>query len=138
MATGHDEVLAVDWKGQKLSGAGATWENTPQVRNFLARRNATAAPYADDLGKLDWVIATRPPDEGRAVEIPADRFGAGLTTTFYEGDRFENKIYERTDRSVDFYVPDGAIPDPKVNILDNYTVRWDGKITPPATGDYTL
>ncbi len=139
VATGHDEVLAVDWKGQKLSGAGATWENTPQVRSFLTKqKNVNAAAYADDLGKLDWVIVTRPPGEGRATEIPTDRFGAGLTTTFYEGDHFENKIYERKDRTVDYYVPDGATPDPKVNIMENYTVRWEGTVTPPVTGDYTF
>ncbi|HXS69046.1 MAG TPA: glycoside hydrolase family 2 TIM barrel-domain containing protein, partial [Candidatus Polarisedimenticolia bacterium] len=96
VATGHDEVLAVDWRGQQLGGAGATWENSSQVRDFLTKQKHMKVPvYADDLGKLNWVIVTRPPDQGRAVEIPADRFGPGLTATFYEGDRFENKIHER-------------------------------------------
>ncbi len=74
-ATGHDEVLAVDWKSQKLSGNGATWESTPMVRDFLkTEKGLPAEAYRDDLGKLDWVVVTRPPGEGQPVEIPADRY----------------------------------------------------------------
>jgi hypothetical protein len=139
VATGHDEVLAVDWKSQKLGGAGATWESAPQVREFLAKEKGVKAEvYRDDLGKLDWVIVTRPPGEAEPVEIPAERFEAGLTTTFYDDDNFQNKIHTRTDRTVDYFVPDGAVPDPKANVMENYSVRWEGKIIPPVTGSFTF
>ncbi|HEU5396057.1 MAG TPA: PA14 domain-containing protein, partial [Verrucomicrobiae bacterium] len=139
VAAGHDQVLAVDWKGQKIGGVGATWENSPRVREFLAgQKGVKAEAYADDLGKLDWVIVTRPPGEGAAVEIPADAFGNGLTTTFYNGDRFQEKIFQRSDRAVDFSVPDGSVPDPRANVTDNYTVRWEGKVIPPVSGEYTF
>ena len=139
VARGHDEVLAVDWKTQTLGGRGATWENAPRVREFLSRqKNLQVESYRDDLGKLDWVVITRPPGEGTAVEIPADAFGSGLTATFYDGDRFQSKVLQRTDRTVDFSVPDGSVPDPKANLTDNYTVRWEGKINPRVSGDYTF
>ncbi len=139
VASGHDEVLAVDWKSQKPGGPGATWENAPQVREFLAnKKGLNAEAYRDDLGRLDWVIVTRPPGESQAVEIPAEPFGAGLTAMFYDDDHFQNKIFERTDRTVDYSVPEGAVPDPKANVTDNYSVRWEGKINPPASGDYTF
>jgi hypothetical protein len=139
VATGHDEVLALNWEGQKLGGAGATWENVPRVREFLAdQKGLKAETYRNDLARLDWVVVTRPPAEGEAVEIPAEAFGSGLTTTFYDDDHFGNKIFERIDHTVDYSVPDGAVPDPKANVTDNYTVRWEGKIIPPVTGDYAF
>ena len=139
VAGGHDEVLGVDWKNQKPGGVGAIWENATRVREFLAdKKGLNVETYRDDLGKLDWVIITRPPGEGQAVEIPAEPFGAGLTVTFYDDDHFQNKIFERTDRTVDYSVPDGAVPDPKANVTGNYSVRWEGKISPPASGNYTF
>ena len=139
VASGHDEVLALDWQGQKPGGAGATWENAPRVREFLSnRKGLNVEMYRDNLARLDWVVVTRPPAEGEAVEIPAEAFGAGLKTTFYDDDRFQNKIFERTDRAVDYSVPDGAVPDPKADVTDNYTVRWEGKIIAPITGDYAF
>jgi beta-galactosidase len=139
VATGHDEILAVDWKSQQLGGTGATWESTPNVRNFLAKeKSLNAEEYRDDLGKLDWVVVTRPPGEAEPVEIPAERFDGGLTATFFSDDYFRDKIHTRTDRAVDYFVPDGAVPDPKANVMENYSVRWEGKIIPAVTGNYTF
>lgn len=138
-ASGHDEVLAVDWRSQKLSGAGAVWEGSPMVRNFLSRQKGVDAEnYRDDLGKLDWVVVTRPPSEGTATAISAGVFGPGLRTTFFEDDNFQNPVCQRNDLAVDFSVPDGSVPDPKANVTENYSVRWEGEITPPASGEYTF
>ncbi|HEY1717387.1 MAG TPA: PA14 domain-containing protein [Verrucomicrobiae bacterium] len=139
VATGHDEVLAVDWKSEKLGGKGATWENGSNVRNFLQReKGLKVESYRDDLGPLDWVVVTRPPGEGETVEIPADRFESALAATFYSDERFQNKIHERTYPTVDYFVPDGAAPDQQSSFTENYGVRWDGTILPPAAGDYTF
>jgi len=139
VAAGHDEVLAVDWKGQKTGGAGATWEVAPKVREFLTDRKGLKVPaYGDGLGRLDWVVVTRPPNEAAVVEVPAEAFGSGLTTTFFDDGHFQNRIFERIDRTVDYSVPDGSVPDPKANVTENYNVRWEGKIDPPVSGDYTF
>lgn len=139
VATGHDEVLAVDWRSEKLGGKGATWEGAPRVRDFLAKEKSVRAEnYRDALGRLDWVVVTRPPGEGEPVEIPAERFESGLSTTFFGDDAFAEKLHQRTDRAVEFFVPDGAAPDPAMSVTENYGVRWDGKIAPPTTGDYTF
>jgi beta-galactosidase len=138
VATGRDEVLAVDWKTQKLGGRGATWEGVPQVSAFLKdEKNVRAEGYRDNLGTLDWVVVTRPPEESEPVEIPAAQLPS-LTATFFSDDSFRTAIHKRTERGVDFYVPDGAVPDPQVNTLENYGVRWEGEITPSVSGNYTF
>jgi beta-galactosidase len=138
-ATGHDEVLAVDWRTEKPGGRGATWEGKPVVRDFLEKeKNMTVAAYRDDLGRLDWIVVTRPPNEGAAVEIPADRFEGELTATFFDDREFTNRIYGRSYRSLDYFVPDGAAPDQDSSMMENYGVRWEGRLLPAATGEYTL
>jgi hypothetical protein len=139
VATGHDEVLGLDWRSGTLAGKGATWESSPRVRNFLAgEKRVTAEAYRNDLGKLDWVVVTRPPGESEPGVIPADRFESGLTTTFFSDESFATRLHQRTDRTVDYFVPDGAVPDPQVSVMENYGVRWDGKILPTATGTHTF
>ena len=136
VATGHDEVLAVDWKMQALGGHGATWEGLPQVASFLKNEKGLAAEaYRDDLGKLDWVIVTRPPNESEPVEIPAASFSS-LTATFASNESFRDVVYKRSERNVDFYVPDGAAPDAQVSTMENYGVRWEGQVTPTVSGNY--
>ena len=142
VARGHDQVLAVDWKSQPLPARGATWESTPEVRRFLeAQKGLQVADYADDLSPLNWVVVTRPPNEGNPVRIPSDNFRLpdadqpGLKATFFADPRFNQSIHQRTDSSVDFSVPDGATPDPALNMTENYGVRWEGRIVPSVTGE---
>jgi beta-galactosidase len=136
VTTGRDDVLAVDWKSQKLGGKGATWEGLPQVASFLKTEKGLAPEvYRDDLGKLDWVIVTRPPNESEPVEIPAASFSS-LTASFVSNESFRNVIHQRAERNLDFYVPDGAAPDPQVSTMENYGVRWEGQLTPTVSGNY--
>lgn len=142
VATGHDQVFAVDWKNQPVAGQGATWESIPEVRPFLEQQKGLkVADYRDDAGPLDWVVVTRPPYEGNPVEISAncfrlpDRDQPGLTATFFADPEFKQSLHQRTDPTIDFSVPDGATPDPALRMTENYGVRWEGRIIPPATGD---
>jgi hypothetical protein len=138
VAGGRDDVLAVDWKTQKLGGQGATWEGAPQVSRFLKEeKGLQVQDYRDDLGKLDWVVVTRPPEENTPVEIPAARF-TSLTATFFNDESFRNAIHTRPESSVDFYVPDGAVPDAQVNTVENFGVRWEGTVSATIKGNYTF
>ena len=93
-----------------------------------------AEPYGDELGRLDWVVVTCPAHEGEPVEIPAERFQSP-TTTFCSDDGFQNKIHQRSDRTVDFFVPDGAVPDAQV--MDGELRRVWGR-NHYATGQWLL
>jgi hypothetical protein len=47
-------------------------------------------------------------------------------------------IQKRAEKTVDFYVPDGAVPDPQVSRMENYGVRWEGQVSPTASGNYSF
>lgn len=145
VATGHDEILSVDWKGAQLSGKGAVWEPSNAVRSFLSKQKQFETPaYSDTLGKLDWVVAVDGAGAGDAVLIPAERFSdpnantPGLLTTFFEVAPSKKAIHKRVDKNVDLNCDGGAPPDPAVPTTERYGVRWEGVITPPLTGIYTL
>lgn len=144
-ARGRDEILAVDWQSAKLGGKGAVWEAGNRVRDFLQNEKHFDAPvYANDLEKLDWVIVARPPDEGAATDISPDRFrnasgkNEGLATTFFSGRDSKNALHHRTDKTIDLSAPDGATPDPAVPLTEGYSVRWEGQIVPPVSGNFTF
>jgi beta-galactosidase len=69
------------------------------------------------------------------VEIPAASFSS-LTASFVSNESFRNVIHQRAERNLDFYVPDGAAPDPQVSTMENYGVRWEGQLTPTVSGNY--
>jgi hypothetical protein len=144
-AKGHDEILLVDWKHAQLSGKGAVWESGGAVRNFLAKEKKFDVPaYEDKLAHLDWVVVARAPGEGEPTMIPADRFkntdgkSDGLTTTFFSGNDFKTQIHQRTDKNVDLNHEAGASPDAAVPLTEFYSVRWEGRLVPPADGGYTF
>jgi len=109
------------------------------VRDFLkTKKGLSAEAYRDDLGKLDWVVVTRPPGEGQPVEVPVEKYPGNLSVVFATDGAFKNQIYERADKAVDYFIPDGAAPDQHSSVLENYGVKWEGKISPPSAGDYTF
>jgi len=144
VASGRDEVLAVDWRADPLGGSGATWETKPRVREFLEKEKGLTVPaYRDDLAKLDWIFVTRPPAEGEAVLLPGENLrkpagGGGLAATFFDDRDFQHPIYEKTYSTLDYFVPDGAAPDQNTSMMENYGIRWEGRVVPPAAGEYTF
>jgi hypothetical protein len=145
VATGRDDILAVDWKNQPVAGKGATWEGAPHVGKFLrSQKSISTDTYADNLGKLDWVVVTRPPREGIASPIPPEQLyvsagGAkGLQTSFFGDSRFKTTLFQRVDPSVDFTVPDGATPNQAMGASTSYGMRWEGMVVPMESGDHTF
>jgi beta-galactosidase len=144
-AAGRDDVFCVDWKSDKVTGTGAILDAGGRVRQFLTRQKGLqVADYADGLAHQDWVIATNAPNAAAPAVIPAARLldptgtKPGLVATFFTDKQFTKQAHKRVDETVDLYAPDGAPPDPAVAALGNYSVRWEGKLVPPATGAYTF
>lgn len=144
-ARGRDEAWAVSWRDQKPSGRGAVWENDAQIARFLKEQLALETPaFSSSLGKLDWLVVSEPPLQGQPVAVPASRFrqpggaGAGLRATFFSDAQLEHPIHQRTDAAVQYAVEDGAAPDPSLSVMSNYGVRWEGLLTPAATGSHVF
>ena len=92
------------------------------------------APVTDCMYYKDLVNIAN-----KSVIIPAHYFSineknAGLKTALYNGANFETKIAVRTDTAVVF---DWGTSNPQEGInYDNYSIRWEGFVTAPETGEY--
>ena len=78
------------------------------------------------------------------VTVPNDAFlqpdgtTPGLSVSFFGEKDFSRPLYQRVDQYIDLKVADGASPDSHFPLIENYTVRWEGNIVPPADGEYSL
>jgi alpha-D-xyloside xylohydrolase len=64
----------------------------------------------------------------------------GLTGSYYAGAHFERPVAQRVDAKIAIYIADGT-PDPNRAIHPDLppgdiSVRWEGELQPPVTGDY--
>lgn len=138
VADGWEKVLAVDWRSRSLGGSGAVFGGGDTVGAFLRKRKGLAAPdYMDGMGRLDWIVASASPDASTPLAVPATQL-RGVTATFFSDAEFKEKAVQRKADTVELTAPDGAPPDPAVNTLQHYSVRWEGQVIAPETGDYTF
>ena len=144
VVTGHDRVFSAEWKSVDLSDQGAVLERGDSAREFLRKGKGMQVPLFDDTqSKLDWLLVAKSataepiPVQGDALRTPDGEHG--LKTTFYSGAQgadFARPIHERIDTALEFKVSSGASPDPKVPLIEKYTVVWEGFLMPPVDGDY--
>ncbi len=142
---GQDDFLAINWRSAKLQGQGAVYEYGSLVRDFLKNDKGIDVPAFDNTqGKLDWLVIAKPAGDD-PLPIEADCFvdgsgkkSTGVKVTFFKGNNFTEKLHERTDKTVDFDVSQGAPPDPSVSMIDGYCVRWEGLLSAPVNGSYVL
>ena len=143
-ASGHEQVLAVDWKSARFSSHGAVEARDDSVARFLQTQFNVNAPRLDaGTPKLDWLVINRSA-QPEPVVVPAARLRypvanqAGLRATFHPGRDFSTTLHERTDQTVDVRWSEGAPPDPAVPLIGDYSVRWDGELQPTASGAHTF
>jgi hypothetical protein len=143
-AWGRDDILAVDWKSDAITGQGAVYEVEPRVERFLKEGKGLDVPaYSPDAGKLDWLVLAGPREakDMPGMPIPADRVtgpdghGRGFSATFFRGTDLKEEAGGRVDPTIDF--PDG-VPALEGMGANNFSVRWEGRIVTPATGAYTF
>ena len=143
-ASGHDQIFGAEWKNIVIKGNGAVFENGSLVRNFLKKSKGIDVPLFDDTQpKLDWLIVAKSPFNEPAI-VPQqvffqpDRRSPGLAVSFFNGEDFSKPIYRRIDRNIDLKVQNGASPDSHIPLIENFSVRWEGVIVPPASGEYSV
>lgn len=148
-ATGHDQALVVDWRGDAIAGNGAVWESEDHLRRFLTTEKHVAAPtFSRALPRLDWIAVARGPKEGEPTPVPPSALthGAGqsahsepgLQVTFFSDTAMTHAVHSRTDPRISYAVDDGAAPDPALGVMTNYGVVWAGSVVPPNDGVYTF
>lgn len=144
ITSGYDEMLSVNLASDVLSGKGAIWEDGRALQNFLqGRTRQEVVHYTDSLEKLDWVFVARPPKKEQLTMVPMEALRTGngeqgLNVTFYEDMDFQKEVYHETSKVVNLSVIEGATPSPFVHMLEQYGIKWTGKIIPPVNGEYTF
>ena len=141
VASGSDQILAVDWKSAKLPAHGAVLETDGRLAKNLKNKKGLELPaYSDSLGKLDYVLVGWSLDpvpgvlvDDKAVTLP-DGSGPGLLAEYFVDATRKERIVSRTEKAMDFDAKKG-LPDPSLK-PDSFCVQWSGKLDIPAEGDY--
>jgi len=143
-ARGHEQVMTVDWKSTPIPGKGAVLEVFGKVREFLKSAKGFDVPAFDDTqGPLDWIVVSRPQNFPSTIipqeSLKQDTSGKkqGLHLTFFSGLDFKTQLGQRFDSKVDASWF-GNPPDSSVKQIENYSVRWEGALVPPLSGDYII
>ena len=97
---------------------------------------------ADSVIYAQGSSLTGPPVEPVPGDALKENSGQpGLTAEYFHGTlragtegQQQTPVMTRTDREINFSWSDGASPELK----EDFSVRWTGTLTPPATGDYLI
>jgi beta-glucosidase len=117
--------------GAQSAGGGSAAVKAPYV----------VTPY-DGISKragagTTVTYAPGPSPDGKLPTVPAGAFGGGLTASFYPNTTLTgDPVATRTDPTVD--VDFAASPPPAGLGPDDFSVRWTGTLTAPATGSYAF
>lgn len=144
-ARGREALWSVDWRSDVVAGRGAVWEDDGRIAQFLEReKGVRAAAYSEELDRLDWIVAARAPLADAPTTIPAAQFlqaqadQPGLRATFFRDSQLNQAVHQRTDAALAFVVEEGAAPDPALSVMNNYSVRWAGRLVPLRDGPHLL
>ncbi|HVV18159.1 MAG TPA: glycoside hydrolase family 3 C-terminal domain-containing protein [Pseudonocardiaceae bacterium] len=119
--------------GAQSSGGGSAAVVAPHVVTPFDGIKARAGSTVDVQYAQGTSGAALPP-------VPASAFGSGLNGQYYNDMTLSgDPVLTRTDPNVDFaWGPNSAVsPGPGVNSTQ-WSVKWTGTITAPATGTYTF
>jgi len=142
IATGHEEIFAVDWKSDRIAGKGAVLGGSPDLMHFAVdAKKANVVPYKDDLGRLDYIVAGSIGQEDTFKPISAfdfrttDRNRPGLNLDYFRGQNFEQRIDQRISTATLGFNLEGK-PIPGYDILGNsdFSLRWEGFLIPEVSG----
>jgi hypothetical protein len=120
------------------------YEEGTKVRDFLKAKKGIDVPaYTGDMGPLDWIVVARSSfNEPQLIThdyfTNPDSSQPGLRATFFHGREYKDQASVRNDSQVDFTWPEGASPDQAISASTEFSVRWEGKLVPPASGQYSF
>jgi hypothetical protein len=142
VASGSDQLLAVDWKGAKLPAHGAILESNRRLTKFFKEQKGVELPtYDEKLGPLDFVLVgtnVEPQSEklvGADGELTLpDGSGPGLMAEYFKDKKRKELVLKRTEQSVDCDWQK-AWPDARLT-PESFSASWTGKLRVPEAGYY--
>jgi hypothetical protein len=99
--------------------------------NGAAYQQAVTAGLPAVGGPQNWQLAQTDWNFTGALGAP------GLRGEYFTGTNFEDLALVRTDATVNFNWEAGS-PDPSITSIDNFSVRWTGKVRPLYSEEYTF
>lgn len=139
----ENNIVVQQWKtsdaeNQKFIIIPASQEGTYNIyssfsEKIIATQKTGASTFlcqkdAESTSDAVWKLEPVPP--------LIDGKGNGLTASYYNGQDFNTLVVERIDTVINFNWGN-SYPVRNVN-ADNFSVCWQGKIEPRATGEYTF
>lgn len=143
IADGHDEIFAVDWKSDKISGHGAVIGGGMELINFIKdKKRADVVNYDESLGKLDYILVGSI-DQGTAFNTISsfcfrtkDGKTTGINLDYFRGTKFDFQVDSRISTApIDFNVKSKLIPGYDILGDTKFSLRWEGYIVAPYSGD---
>jgi len=95
--------------------------------------NVHSVGSLSENGSVDW----GKPHPVKHKKKPLGGDGTGLLGLYYEGNDFDQFVYRRPDRNIDFEWT-GIQPCPNMPPDTAFTVRWVGELVPTVTDTYTI
>lgn len=144
LAQGHDEVVAVNWQADDLTGIGAYYgTNDDKVAAFYKTvMNKELPAFTSKTGKLDWLVVNRPSLDEPVVISPnyfKDNNGQStLKVTWFSEQDMNIVAAVKTATEINRTFVDGAQPDECISANQPFSVVWEGEINPPESGQYLL
>ena len=143
LATGHDEMFAVEYRGVKIAAKSAVVGGGSEYIRFAKDvLGAEMVRYEAGLGRLDCILLA-PTDQGKTfLPVPSFNFRApdgktmGLQLEHYRGTKFGQRLDRRiTTAAIDFNVKSKLIPGYDIIGTSDFSVRWEGFLFSDYTGD---
>ncbi len=142
LATGHDELFAVDWKSDRIGGKGAVLGGSSELLSFVKDvKKADVVAYKDNLPKLDYVVIGAI-DQGNTFKaIPSFNYRStdgkttGLNLDYYRGKSFDKLLDKRISTAGIYFDLKGKLI-PGYDILgeSDFSLRWEGYIVSEVSG----
>lgn len=130
---GNDARLVAEFIHQEFYSPAAQARRQP-VRVELSR--LTARQQQHSLADLIGAFRGAPAE---ATFIPVAEADHGLEAEYFDAPRFrrEKRVLERRDAQVEFQFGD-ASPDPEKIKAEEFSIRWQGGLLAPVSGEYEL
>lgn len=125
-----DDRKWVDDPIAHLDDAPAGLRSTPMPR-FTVKLRDVGSMSAN--GAIDWGT----PHPVKQKRRPYGGDGTGLLGMYYVGRNFEQFVFQRPDRNID-YDWTGSLPGPLMPPDRPFSVRWIGKLVPQFSEQYTI